>query len=55
MKYLSFIQRDWRRTEMDDYKLNVQARLNDRTEAHSVTYDCGETKVVGWVIVQKFE
>ena len=45
-----FIQRDWERTEEDDFALNV--RLGKLEEAVPVYH---EGKVVGWKIQQQYE
>ena len=54
MRNPRFVPRSWERSEEDDFKLNVQTRLNERTEAQPVTSDCKNTEVVGWVIVSKY-
>ncbi len=48
-----FINRDWTRTEKDDWKLNVQPRLGETSESVAV-YD-NEGNVVGWKIQGRFE
>lgn len=47
-----FVQRDFSRTEHDDFVLNVQPRLSDTTETVPV-YDDG--KIVGWNIQHRYE
>jgi hypothetical protein len=53
-----FIQRDYNRTEHDDFLLNVSSRLNEFTEAvpQYVTATEGEELiVVGWKIQRRYE
>lgn len=49
---MHFIQRDYRRTREDDWKLNVQPKLNERNESVEVKID---GHVVGWEIKSRFE
>ena len=51
-----FIKRDYSRTEEDDYKLNVEPRLDDNNEA--ITYwdlsgSIGFYKILGWKIAPR--
>ena len=48
-----FIQRDYKRTENDDFQLNVQHHLNERNEAVPQLLDSGD--VVGWKIQSRYE
>ena len=47
-----YINRDWSRSEHDDYTLNIQSRLSENNESVSVYYD---DLIVGWKIQPKFE
>lgn len=47
-----FIQRDFKRIEEDDFKLNVLPKLNDTNEAVAQYYD---GKIVGWKIQRRYE
>lgn len=46
------IQRDFRRTEHDDFLLNVQDHLDDFTEAVPCFY---EGEIIAWKIQYRFE
>ena len=48
------IRRDFTRSEEDDFKLNVQSRLTEETEAEEVRREENHS-LVGWRIINKFE
>ena len=52
-KFGLFIQRDWDRTESDDWQLNVQPRLNNSTESLEIRDENGE--LFGWRIQSRGE
>lgn len=47
-----FINRNWERTEEDDFKLNVQPQLCDGYEAVPIYAD---GKIVGWKTQRMYE
>jgi N-methylhydantoinase B/oxoprolinase/acetone carboxylase alpha subunit len=47
-----FVNRDYSRTERDDFLLNVQPHLTDTTETVPVYKD---GKIVGWDIKGRYE
>ena len=50
-----FINRDWNRTEHDDFQLNVLPRLGETTEALPIYHDInGNNTLVGWKIIVRF-
>ena len=56
-----FIQRDFKRTEEDDFKINVQPKLHEGNEAvpqWALPHGCyiaGREELVGWKIQQRYE
>ena len=48
-----FVNRDWSRTEHDDYVLNIEPRLCETNESVEVYTDDG--KVIGWKIQTRYE
>jgi hypothetical protein len=49
---MKFINRDWKRTEHDDFLLNIQPQLANNKEAVPQYF---ESAVVGWIIQFKCE
>lgn len=49
---MMFVNRDWNRTEDDDWKHNIQPRLSQYSESVPVH---NEGKIVGWKIQNRFE
>lgn len=47
-----FINRDWNRTEHDDFELNIKTRMSENSEA--VPMYVGD-KIVGWTIRTRYE
>lgn len=47
-----FINRDYNRTEHDDFVLNIQSRLTNENEAYPI-YSNGQ--LIGWKIQSRFE
>jgi hypothetical protein len=47
-----FINRDWNRTENDDFCLNVQSSLTSNSEAIPLYYN---NEIIGWKIQLKYE
>lgn len=47
-----FINRDWNRTEHDDFILNIEPQLRDNKEAVPQFW---ENKIVGWIIQYRYE
>lgn len=47
-----FINRDYRRTENDDWILNIQPRLTEFNEAIPVHH---QGKLIGWKIQTRYE
>jgi hypothetical protein len=52
-----FIQRNWERTEHDDYVLNVEPRLKDSTNEAVPIYQVSlsERVILGWHIQRQYE
>lgn len=56
-----FIQRDFKRTEEDDFKINVEPKLHEGNEAAPQwalppgCYIAGREEVVGWKIQRRYE
>ena len=48
-----FINRDWSRTEQDDYVLNIESKLNSTNEA--VPQYSEDGTLMGWKIQTRFE
>lgn len=49
---MRFINRDWTKTEHDDWLLNVQPLLTENTESVPIYHD---SQLVGWKIQMRFE
>lgn len=47
-----FINRNYRRTEADDYKLNVEKYLQEHKESLEVFH---EDKLIGWKIIDQYD
>jgi hypothetical protein len=52
-----YINRNWKRSESDDFKLNVQDHIKENTEAVPVyaTDDNGDHYLCGWRIQLRYE
>jgi hypothetical protein len=50
-----FINRNWTRTENDDFILNIQDRIQNSNKEALPIYDNETGKLMGWKIQTKYE
>ena len=52
---MAYINRDWARTEHDDYELNILPQLDSLTEAVPVYHVRTDSDPIGWIIQPRYE
>ena len=52
---VKFVQRDYTRTEKDDWMLNVQPKLSEYTYSVPVYSGDEKTTMLGWELTTKYE